>query len=60
MRYQILSVDDQPSASEAGYALANSVNDSMKDGWKPQGGISLTYSSIEECYSASQAMVKED
>ena len=59
MKYKILSVEDEPSASEAVTALESIVNDCLQEGWKVQGGVTLTYSSVEETYAAAQAMSKE-
>lgn len=59
MNYKIVSVEDEPSASEAVTALENIVKDCLQEGWNVQGGVALTYSSVEESYAAAQAMVKE-
>lgn len=59
MMYKVLSVEDEPSAGEAVTALEVLVNEKLQEGWTPQGGVSVTYDSFMENYSASQAIVKE-
>lgn len=51
MRYKIVVGDGQ-------YDLLNKVNDSIKNGWRPQGGVSYSSSgAFREIWT--QAMVKE-
>lgn len=42
--------------------LAEEVNKKIIEGWRPQGGVSITLSESDEYqyYSAAQAMVRED
>ena len=58
MEYNIFSRMGQ-TFGQAQSALLNDVNDDIKEGWKPIGGICLTQDIItKRCY-ASQAMIKE-
>lgn len=59
MMYKILVAQDEPSAEEATTFLENMVNAYLKKGWEMQGGVSLTYDSQTETYSAAQAVIKE-
>ena len=42
--------------------LAKGVNKMIADGWRPQGGVSISLSESPEYqyYAAAQAMIKED
>lgn len=59
MMYKILVAEDEPSADEAATFLENMVNAYLQNGWKMQGGVSLTYDTTTGAYSAAQAMIKE-
>lgn len=59
MMYKVLSVEDGSSVSEAVTYLEVLVNEKLQEGWTPQGGVSVTYDSFMENYSAAQAVVKE-
>lgn len=51
MQYKIVSEGSQ-------WSLEEKVRDSLKDGWKPQGGVCFTYhGGFRETWA--QAMVKE-
>ena len=53
--YKIL-IEDWPSYESAVKYLERSVKEYIRQGWIPQGGISITYNNGEYCLS--QAMIK--
>jgi hypothetical protein len=57
MNYRILEV----AGNGSGKDLAKNVNALIKEGWKPQGGVSISLANIDgmEVYSLAQAMIKE-
>lgn len=57
MEYQIISVMGE-TVTEACNELEERVKFYLRDGWQPQGGISVTHITIE-FYYACQAMIKE-
>ena len=57
MEYQIISAVDNNVTSVC-QKLEERVKFCLRNGWRPQGGISVTTPTIGLCY-ACQAMIKE-
>ena len=45
---------------DAQWKLEKNVNDLIREGWVPQGGVSVCRATLNDEYSVCQAMVKEE
>ncbi len=57
MQYQVVSAQGN-KMKEALEKLSTEVQKFCSEGWKPQGGVSITYTYFDVC-CVCQAMVKE-
>lgn len=53
MQYQVIFVANSKHLKEK-------VNDFIEKGWKPLGGVSMTYDPEDDTICFAQAMIKED
>jgi len=62
MQYKILNTITKNEIDNAVTRLEKMVNEEMKDGWRPQGGVNINHTELIGChlYLVAQAMVKED
>lgn len=61
MDYKILTGESFKSTEYAIRELEREVKSYMKEGWKPQGGVSITkFGSSSYIFTVAQAMIKEE
>lgn len=64
MQYKVVSylmknIIDDRSVLDASRKIEGLVNDAIKDGWKPQGGVAISHADKIGMISIAQAMIKE-
>lgn len=57
--YYMQNFVDQRSVIDASRKIEELVNDAIKDGWKPLGGVAISHAEKDKWISIAQAMVKE-
>ena len=62
MQYKILRTRAGNDIDKAVTKLEKMVNEEMKDGWRPQGGVNINDTALKgfNLFVVAQAMIKED